>query len=92
LVSGWSCEYAYLYSASRPLQFFFGDRCQAPRFVPKCTKAGNPIYVVLEVSLAGCITFPTSSSYAATVLRWVVILATCGFVISYIAFQVTSNA
>ncbi|KAK4629082.1 Proline-specific permease [Fulvia fulva] len=88
LISGWSCGNAYLYSASRTLYSLALDG-QAPRFFLKCTKAGTPIYAVLTVALIGCITFLTSSNSAATVFGWFVDLATCGFVLSYTAFQVT---
>ena len=88
LISGWSCGNAYLYSASRTLYSLALDG-QAPRFLLYCTKAGNPIYCVLIVSLIGCITFLTASNSAASVFGWFVDLATCGFVLSYTAMIVT---
>lgn len=85
LLSGWSCGNAYLYASSRTLYSLALDG-QAPKFFLKCTKAGNPIYCVLTVSLIGCITFLVSDSSAATVFGWFVDLATCGFVVCYLSF------
>lgn len=88
LLSGWSCGNAYLYSSSRTLYSLALDG-QAPKIFLKCTKAGNPIYAVMTVSLIGCITFLVASNAAVTVFDWFVSLCTCGFVLSYLFMQVT---
>ncbi|KAI1408021.1 amino acid permease/ SLC12A domain-containing protein [Hypoxylon sp. FL1857] len=78
----------YVYCATRSLYgLALGGR--APGFLTKCTKKGVPIYCFAIVMLFPFLSFLQMSSSTATVLDWLINLATGATIIDYIVICIT---
>lgn len=78
----------YCYCATRSL-YGLAIEGRAPRILTKVTKRGVPIYAFLVVMLFPFLAFLQVSNGAATVLTWLINLATGATVIDYIVICIT---
>ena len=78
----------YCYCATRTL-YGLALEGRAPAIMKKCTKKGVPIYAFLVVMLFPFLSFLQLSNSSATVLNWLINLATGATVIDYICICIT---
>ncbi|KAL7621982.1 hypothetical protein AAE478_007483 [Parahypoxylon ruwenzoriense] len=78
----------YVYCATRSL-YGLALEGRAPKILKKCTKKGVPIYCFAVVMLFPFLSFLQLSSSTATVLNWLINLATGATMIDYIVICIT---
>ncbi|KAF7560072.1 hypothetical protein G7046_g4081 [Stylonectria norvegica] len=78
----------YTYCATRSL-YSLALEGRAPNFLRRCTKKGVPIYCFLIVMLFPFFSFLQLSNSSATVLGWLINLATGATVIDYVVICIT---